>query len=128
MRRRALDPDTARHRARASTYPDVLAGTDGRSAMARRFRDIVRGLVADLGPAPTAGELLQIRTAASLQLHAEAIAAALVNGEPTDPEEASRAGNAAIRAVAGLRRRGRRGREGSSAPGLTEYLASRPKS
>lgn len=83
----------------------MLVGINGRSALARRYRDLVEALAAEIGADLGEAELLQVRNAASLQLHAEELTARLVRGEPVDPEAITRATNGATRALAGLRRR-----------------------
>jgi hypothetical protein len=83
----------------------MLVGVNGCSAMARRYRDLVEGLTAELGEGLTEADRLQVRNAATLQMHAEALTAALVRGEPVDAEALTRAANGATRALAALKRR-----------------------
>lgn len=82
----------------------ILVGVDGCSALARRYRDLVEGLVAELGGDLGEAERLQVRNAATLQMHAEELTARLVRGEPVDAEAITRATNGATRALAALRR------------------------
>lgn len=92
-------------RARASNSVRVLPGCDGRSPVARRFRDIVTDLTEELGGALTTAEQCQVRAAASLQVHVESLMAQMARGEPVSPEEVTRAGNSAVRAFEAIRRR-----------------------
>lgn len=109
------------HRSRISNGSEMLAGIDGRSAQARRYRDIVASLLGEMGPVGVA-ENLQVRAAASMQLQAEALTAAMVRGEVVDQEQLSRAANGAIRALAAIRKCTPAKPKG---PNLAEYLASK---
>lgn len=99
----------ARHksqgRSRASNNVRVLPGADGRSAVARRFRDIVTDLTEELGGNLSTVEQCQLRAAASLQVHVETLMAQMARGEVVSPEEVTRAGNSAVRALDAIRRR-----------------------
>ena len=108
---------------RVTNGAEILAGVDGRSEGARRYRDIIAALSAEIGPMGAA-EHLQVRAAASMQLQAEALTAALVNGEPVDQEQLSRAANGAIRALAAIRRKAAPKRP-TGAGGLRDYLAQK---
>lgn len=114
---------TAALRSRVTNGSVALAGVDGRSAKARRYRDLVDALTVELGGELSEAERLQVRNAATLQLHSEELTAALVRGEPVDPEEITRAANGATRALRGLksRRAVRQPRTG----GVQGYLASK---
>jgi len=101
----------------------ILAGVNGRSAAARRFRDVVVSLEAELGGELSESERLQVRNAATLQLHSEELAARLIRGEAVDPEEITRAANGATRALAGLRKR--RAAKPAAGGGVRDYLASK---
>lgn len=100
----------------------MLVGVDGSSAKARRYRDLVEMLTDEMGAGLTEGERLQIRNAATLQMHAEELTAALVRGEAVDPEAITRAANGATRALAALRKR-RPTR--TTGPTPAEYLAAK---
>jgi hypothetical protein len=103
----------------------MLVGIDGNSAQARRFKDLVLGLLGEVGGAPSEIDRLQVRTAATLQLHVEELAARIVRGEPVDPETMTRAANGATRALNALRRRVKPA--APQGPSLGDYLASRSK-
>lgn len=83
----------------------MLVGVNGGGAWARRYRDLVEGLAAELGEDLGQAEQLMVRNAASLQLHVEDLTAQLARGEAVDPEAFTRAANAASRAITALRRR-----------------------
>jgi hypothetical protein len=115
-------------RSRVSNGTAILPGVDGRSALARRYRDLVAALSADLEAGQSQAAGFQIRNAASLQLHAEELTARLVRGEAIDPEAITRATNGANRALAALRPKpaANRRRPGQSGGSVTDYLARRP--
>jgi hypothetical protein len=75
---------------------------DGRSAASRRFKDVCAALTRDLGAAPTITDLTLIRQAAALTIRAEAMQAALVNGEAIADEDLVRIANATQRVMAAL--------------------------
>src|SRR5262249_38992809 len=71
----------------AKPGPRNKAGqVDGRSALARRYRDLVNGYVADLGGIEmvSAVKLGLVRQLAAVTLQAEQLAARAVTGEPVD--------------------------------------------
>jgi hypothetical protein len=90
----------------------LIQGVDGRSALARRFRDVHNEILADLGGADfvSEGERQLARRAAALAVYCETLEAKLANGEPVDSEDWVRVVNALNRTFAsiGLRRRARR--------------------
>ena len=94
-------------RSRTTNGKVLVAGVDGRSASARRLHDIIADLTADLGGDLGQAEQLQVRTVASLVLHAERLTADMVNGKPIDSEELTRVSNSAARLLAALKRRPR---------------------
>jgi hypothetical protein len=103
----------------------VLVGVNGNSAKARRYRDLVQTLSAELGDELSETERLAVRNAATLQFHSEELTAALVRGEAVDPEEITRAINGASRALAALQR-GRAARRAKPATSpLRAYLAGK---
>lgn len=76
-------------RARVSNGRDLLPGVDGRSAIARRYRDIASAIIADQGGADRLSESRQqlIRRFAAAAVLAEAMEARLANGETIDISE-----------------------------------------
>lgn len=111
-------------RSRVSNGSAVLVGVNAGSALGRRFRDIIADLTVEMGGFLSASEVLQVRAAASLQLHVEDLTARLIRGEPVDSEELTRAGNSAIRALAAIKRK-KEARRASKGAGVSAYLAAR---
>lgn len=126
MTRPAAAPPSTTNRSRITNGKALLAGVNGCSAMARRYRDLVCLLSAEIGGDLGEAESLQVKAAASLQLHVEDLTARVVRGEPVDPEAMTRAANGAMRALAALRRR-KAARRPAGRVGLTDYLASKDR-
>jgi hypothetical protein len=99
-----------------------LPGTDGRSAIARRWRDIAQALASDLGGDPSEAQALIARRAASLAVWCEQCEAGLAQGGALDIMQFTTATNALRRLLAdlGLERRAR-----EITPTLAEYLQSK---
>lgn len=116
-------PATAR--AAVSNGTRILNGVDGRSAIARRYRDLVAALADELGGEAGLNEpqRIMVRQAAGLAVQAETLQATIVNGEGVDLEELVRVGNVLTRALKML---GIRSRARDSEPDLAAYLASKP--
>jgi hypothetical protein len=70
-------------RARVTNHKDLLPGLDGRSATARRFRDLVNAFVADMGGLDRCSEIRLglLRRLAATTVQAEMLEARMVNGE-----------------------------------------------
>jgi hypothetical protein len=79
---------------------------DGRSAHARRFRDLIAGFAAPYGGAAalTVAELALIRNGASLTQQLEQLQANAAAGKPIDREQLTRLSNSAQRTLASLRK------------------------
>ena len=74
-------------RSRVSNHTDLLpAIVDGRSAPARRFRDLVNAFVADMGGLDCCSEIRLglLRRLAATTVQAEILEARMVNGETID--------------------------------------------
>lgn len=73
-------------KSRVSNGSDVLPGVDGRSRVARRYRDISAAIAVDQGGAHHISETKHqlIRRFAAAAVLAEAMEAQLANGEPID--------------------------------------------
>ena len=82
----ALAPKSPGARSRVTNGADVLAGIDGRSAVARRYRDILAALAADQGGAARLSEARAqlCRRFAALAVQAEQVEARLARGEEID--------------------------------------------
>jgi hypothetical protein len=94
----------------------------GRSAEARRFKDLVSSFAASLGGegALTEAERALIRNAALLTLQSERLQAAFVAGREVNSEELTRLANSSARMLAALRNKRERKEAG---PTLPQYLA-----
>lgn len=76
------------HRSRVSNGRTLLAGVDGRSLWARRFRDLLTLHIADLGgeDAITEAERAILRRAAALMTELERLEAQFANAEGADAD------------------------------------------
>jgi hypothetical protein len=85
----------------------LFAGVDGRSATARRFRDLLADLMRDLGGATSLTTMQHglARQVATLQLQAEHLQAAVVRGDVVDSKDLVRVSGEARRILAGLQKR-----------------------
>jgi hypothetical protein len=89
-------------RSRVSNRPGGLAGVDGRSGRARRFRDLTSGLKRDIGRALSAAEQSLVDQAAALMLQREAMTAVGACGGRIDSRELVRIAGAVARTLAAL--------------------------
>jgi len=105
---------------RQGTGAVALTNVDGRSLMARRFREIVAGVEADLGGDLTEAQKHLLARAATLAVWAEARETDLANGCEFDAAQYSAVANAQCRLLAdlGLQRRAK-----EISPSLPDYLA-----
>jgi hypothetical protein len=110
-------------RSRVSNGRDLVAGADGRSAQARRYRDLMAEMTSDLGGADLLSEAQRqlIRRAAGLAVQAEAVEAAIIAGKDIDLGSYVTATNALRRVLdtIGLKR------VAKDTPDLARYLAAR---
>ena len=76
----------SRARSAVTNHKDLLPGLDGRSATARRFRDLVNAFVADMGGLDRCSEIRLglVRRLAATTVQAEMLEARMVNGEQID--------------------------------------------
>jgi hypothetical protein len=84
-----LAPHKPAARSRVSNGSDLLPDVDGRSAVARRYRDIVSAILVDQGGADQCSEARKqlIRRFAAASVLAEQMEAALARGEPIEIAE-----------------------------------------
>jgi hypothetical protein len=82
----------------------LLQGIDGRSASARRFRDLIRGYEAEFNITSKSDKAM-IRTAAMLTLKGEEMQAAVVRGERADGDDIVRIAGSVRRVLSNLKRR-----------------------
>ena len=82
----ALRELPARTRSAVTNHKDLLPGLDGRSASARRYRDLVNAFVADMGGLECCSEIRLglARRLAATTVQAEMLEARMVNGEAID--------------------------------------------
>ena len=83
-------------RSRITNGKQMLAGIDGRSAEARRYRDLAMSFADDLGGAAvlTEAQRALVFQAASLVVQSEALNGAMIRGELVDVEQQTRVANA----------------------------------
>jgi hypothetical protein len=95
------------NRSRVTNGTRMLEGVDGRSPTARRYRDLVESFTHDLGGMAQLSEADRslVRQAATLTVRSEQLQAAIVRGEPVDPDELIRLTNTTRRTLAGIRRK-----------------------
>jgi hypothetical protein len=118
-RSKAVARPTAR--SRLSNGKDLfLEGVDGRSALARRYRDILAQLVSDLGGDPSEAQSIIARRATTLAVWCEQTEAKAAAGEALNVTEFTTATNALRRLLndLGLERRMR-----DITPTIDAYLA-----
>jgi hypothetical protein len=103
---------------------DVLTGVDGRSLIARRYRDIASAIVADQGGAERLAEarMQLIRRFAAGAVLAEGLEADMANGKSIDVAQHSLLASTLVRLASriGLNRHAR-----EIVPSLAEYLTQR---
>jgi hypothetical protein len=113
-------------RSRVTNGSDVLPGIDGRSGVARRYRDIADAIVIDQGGLEGCSEsrLQLIRRFAAAAVLAEQMEARLANGEHIDIAQHATLSSTLVRLASrlGIDRRSR-----DITPSLDEYLNLRPK-
>ena len=82
----AVDPGSKKNRSRITNGTAILEGIDGRSAPARRFRDVLSAIVSDLGGVDrlSEGQRQIARRCAMLAVQCEAIEAQGVQGNAID--------------------------------------------
>jgi hypothetical protein len=110
-------------RSRISNCSRLLPGVDGRSAAARRFRDICAAYETEGGGNVTEVERDLIRQAAGLALRAEQLQGAIVRGEAVNNDELVRISSTAKRLLETIRAKAAKRKPAGST--LQEYLAQR---
>jgi hypothetical protein len=101
----------------------MVVGLDGRSATARRYRDLQISYADDCGGEATLSEAQRtlIAQTATLQVQAERVQAAVLRGDVVDTEQLTRLANSVARNLVrlGIKRTVR-----DTTPTLAEYLAA----
>ena len=112
-----------RTRAAVSNHKDLLPGLDGRSASARRFRDLVHRFVSDMGGLDRCSEIKLglLRRLAAATVQAELLEARMVKGEQVDIEQFCTLASTTVRIATrlGLERVPR-----DVTPSVKDYVAS----
>jgi hypothetical protein len=108
-------------RSRVTNGNTILDNVDGRSAMARRYRDLMSELTSDLGDSPSGAQTAIIRRACTLIITCEQAESELLAGVKLDVAEFVTATNSLRRLLSdlGLERRAK-----DITPSLEKYLAS----
>src|ERR1700694_3310961 len=106
-------------RSRISNGSAVLDNVDGRSAIARRYRDVLNELISDLGGDPSGAQSAIARRAAALCVVCEQAEAEMVAGGVLDLAEFPTAANSLRRLLSGL---GLERRARDITPSLSQYL------
>ena len=116
-----LEKPPSKTRSRISNGSAVLAA-DGRSATARRYRDVLAELISDLGGDPSGAQTAIARRASALCVVCEQAEAEMVAGGVLDLAEFTTAANSLRRLLSdlGLERKLR-----DVTPSLSQYLASK---
>jgi hypothetical protein len=110
-------------RSRITNGKSLLAGVDGRSAEARRYKDLCMSFTDDCGGAAglTEAQRALVRQAAMLSVQSEKLQGAMIRGEDVDLERQTRVANSLARTLSRLGIRKRVSRKLS----VPEYLAQR---
>lgn len=122
--RKAPEPPPPQFATRKGTGAAMLLGVDGRSLMARRFREIVSGIESDLGGDLTEAQCQLVCRAATLAIWCEQREAELGEGGEFDAGAYATIANALRRLLSdlGLERRAR-----DITPSLSDYLDGKAK-
>jgi hypothetical protein len=119
-----LAPHKPTARSRVSNGSDLLPDVDGRSAIARRYRDIVSAILVDQGGADQCSEARKqlIRRFAAASVLAEQMEAALARGEPIEIAEHALLTSTLVRIAQriGIDRRAK-----TITPNLRDYLEAK---
>lgn len=120
--RKAPEPPPPQFSTRKGTGAVMLAGVDGRSLMARRFREIVTGIDSDLGGDLSEAQRQLVARAATLAIWCEEREGELGEGKDFDAGAYATIANALRRLLSdlGLERRMR-----DVTPSLDQYLAGK---
>jgi hypothetical protein len=99
----------------------LLVGIDGRSPMARRFRDLVQAYSAEIGGELTQFEKAMVKQAASLAIAAETMQAKVINGELVNSDDLIRISSEVRRILDALAEKA--GKRKPAAPTMSQLLA-----
>jgi hypothetical protein len=121
--RSGVEERSPRIRSRVTNGAKMIAGVDGRSAEARRYKDLCMSFADDCGGAVglTEAQRSLVRQAAMLSVQSEKLQGAMIRGEDVDVEQQTRVANSLARTLSRLGIRKRVSRKLS----VPEYLAQR---
>ena len=121
--RDAVEGRPLKLRSRVTNGSKLVAGVDGRSAEARRYKDVAMSLADDLGGAAglTEAQRALVRQAAAMIVQSEKLQGAMLRGEEVSDEQMTRVANSLARTLSRLGIRKRADRKLS----VPEYLAQR---
>ena len=112
-------------RSRVTNGRDLLPGVDGRSIVARRYRDILAALTSDMGGDDRMSEARRqlCRRFTALSVQAETLEARLAHCEPIDLGQYALISSTLVRLASrlGIERRAR-----DIKPNLHDYIARKP--
>lgn len=117
-------PISSTNRSAVSNRSRILDGVDGRSAGARRFRDICRSYEEEAGGVVSEVERDLIRQAAGLTLRAEQLQSAIVRGEAVNNDELIRLSSTSKRILEAIHAKAAK-RKAPASNDLQAYLAGR---
>lgn len=121
---RQIKPVRTTNRSAVSNRSRILDGVDGRTAGARRYRDICRSYEEEAGGALTEIERDLVRQAAGLTLRGEQLQAAVVRGEVVDTDQLIRISSTAKRILEAITAKAAK-RKPAPASTLADHLARR---
>jgi hypothetical protein len=106
-------------RSRVGNGKDVLSGVDGRSALVRRYKEVLAQLVSDMGGDLSEAKEMIARRASTLAVWCEQAEASMANGNELDIGEFTTATNTLRRLLSdiGLERKAR-----DVTPTLAKYI------
>lgn len=118
-----IDGSLSTVRSAVSNGSRLLSGVDGRSALARRFRDLVKEYTSELGGEDimTAPMTAMVRQAAAVTVETERMQAAIVRGEDVDAEQLVRLTNTLTRLMTNLKAKAKLAKA-SKRTDLSEYI------
>ena len=103
----------------------LLDGVDGRTATARRFRDICRAYEKELGGISSEVERDLIKQAAGLTLRSEQMQAAIIRGEEIDNDQLIRLSSTAKRVLEVITEKAAKRKAVPAGNALADHIAKR---
>jgi hypothetical protein len=99
--RDALAERPSRQRSRVTNGSKLMVAVDGRSAEARRYKDLCLAFADDCGGASalTEGQRALVRSAAALSIQSEKLQGAMIRGEAVSDEQMTRVANSLARTL-----------------------------